>query len=414
MSTEFYIAKRLSGDKTTGSKLSRLMTHIAVASVALSIAVMIIALAVTKGFQTEVRNKAVGLTGHIVLSNYDANIAIENAPIDIDLADIPELLKIKGVLYAQPVATKGGIIKTEADVQGAVLKGVDASFNPRFFQDFLEDGQVPLFNDSVSSNKVLITKSLSKRLALRVDDDLTMYFIQDPPRVRRFTVSGIYNAPVDDQSDALILCDIRHIRRLNGWTAGQAGAVEVFIDDMQHLDNIAATIDDHMSYMISKEGKRLKVQTVADLYEQLFDWLALLDMNVNVVLVLMLLVAGFNMISGLLILVFEKTAMIGLLKALGMRNANVQKIFLYRASLITLKGMLWGNIVALLFCILQQQFHLIPLDPANYYLNSVPVLLQFWPLLLINVLGFVGITLLLALPVMVISYISPDKTIKSE
>ncbi len=413
MSTEFYIAGRMAGDKTSGSRLSRLMTRIAVVSVALSIAVMIIAIAVTKGFQSEIRDKAVGLTGHIILSNYDANATFETNPVDIALADIPGLLTIKGVLYAQPVATKGGIIKTGADVQGSVLKGVDATFNPRYFEDFLLKGEVPVFNDSVISNNVLIPLSLSKRLRLDIGDHFDMYFIQEPPRARRFTVAGIYNAPFDDISDSMILGDIRHIRRLNGWTSSQAGAVEVFIDDIRQLDVIAEEVNDHMSAMITTEGRRLKVQTVVDFYEQLFDWLSLFDMNMVVVLVLVLLVAGCNMISGLLILVFEKTAMVGLLKALGMRNAGVQKVFLYRASFITLRGLLWGNVLALSLYWLQQQFQLFPLNPANYYLSSVPVLLHFQSWLAVNILGFAGITLLLALPVLVISYISPDKTIKS-
>ncbi|MCL2097668.1 MAG: ABC transporter permease [Bacteroidales bacterium] len=408
------MAKRMAGKTGSGSRLSKLMARIAVVSVMLSMAVMIIAIAVTAGFQNEVRKKAVDLTGHIILSNYDSNISFEATPVAIAQANIPELLKIKGVLIVRPSATKGGIIKTADEVQGAVLKGFDADVGLSAFADYLVEGELPTFSDSAITNKALMPVSLAKRLFLKVGDSFDMYFIQDPPRVRNFVVSGLYNAPFDNVSDALILADIKHIRRLNGWTNEQVGAVEIFINDMANLTRIAEQIDDLMAYTITDEGRRLKVETVADLYMQLFDWLNLLDMNVVVILVLMLLVAGFNMISGLLILVFEKTAMIGLIKAMGMRNVGVQRIFLYRAAFIVLKGMLWGNIIALSFCLLQYYFHLVPLDPANYYMSYVPIMLRAWPLIAVNVFGFIGITLLLALPVLVIARISPDKTIKSE
>ena len=414
MNFELFMARRMAGKTVSGSRLSKLMTRIAVVSVALSIAVMIIAIAVLAGFQNEIRKKAVDLTGHILLTNYDSNISFEATPVDIAQANISELLKIKGVVSVRPTATKGGIIKTTDEVQGAILKGIAPNTPIASFADYLVKGELPAFSDSATSNKVLMPVSLAKRLLLKVGESFEMYFIQEPVRVRKFEISGLYNAPFDNASDALILADIRHIRRLNNWTSEQVGAVEIFIDDINRLQPIAEEISELMAYTITDEGRRLKVQTVADIYMQLFDWLNLLDMNVVVILVLMLLVAGFNMISGLLILVFEKTAMIGLIKAIGMRNAGVQRIFLYRAAFVALKGMFWGNIIALGFCLLQYHFHLIPLDPANYYMDYVPISLGAWPLVAVNVFGFIGITLLLALPVLVISRISPDKTIKSE
>ncbi len=412
--TSLYIARKLSGAQNSGHRLSRLTSRIAMVSVALSTAVMVIAMAVIAGFQMEIKSKAVGLTGHILLSNYDANTSFETQPIDLALADIPSLLKIKGIDYAQPVGTKGGIIKTDDEVQGAVLKGIDATFNPRYFREYIVEGAMPVITDTATSNEVLVPLRLARQLHLTTGSSFDMYFIQDPPRVRRFTISGLYNAPLEDMTDVLIVGDLRHVRRLNGWTSAQAGSVEVFVDDIDRLDPLAAQVDDMMSYNITEDGVRLKVQTVADLYPQLFDWLNLLDMNVAVLLVLVLLVAGFNMISGLLIIVFEKTAMVGLLKALGMRNTGVQRIFLYRTAFITLKGMCWGNVIGLGCCLLQQWFHLFPLDPSMYYVDSAPILLRFWPLLAVNVFGFLGITLLQALPVLVISYISPDKTIKRD
>lgn len=414
MNFELFMAKRMAGKTLPGNRLSKLMARIAVVSVALSMTVMIVAIAVLAGFQNEIRKKAVDLTGHIVLTNYDSNTSFEASPIDLAQANIPELLKIKGVIAVRPSATKGGIIKTTEEVQGAVLKGVDAHTDLSSFSDYLVEGELPVFADSATSNQVLLPVALAKRLLLKVGDSFSIYFIQDPPRARSLVISGLYNAPFDNVSDALVIADIKHIRRLNNWTKEQVGAVEIFIDNMENLQPIAEQIDEMMAYTISNEGRRLKVQTVADLYMQLFDWLNLLDMNVALILVLVLLVAGFNMISGLLILVFEKTAMIGLVKALGMRNAGVQRIFLYKAAFITLKGMFWGNIIALGFCLSLYYFHWLPLDPANYYMSYVPVLLRPWPLIAVNVFGFIGITLLLTLPVLVISRVSPDKTIKSE
>jgi lipoprotein-releasing system permease protein len=412
-STEFYIARRITADKTSGTKLSRLMVRIATGSVAISLTVMLVAIAVTAGFRHGIYSKAVGLTGHVILSNYDANTSFEAAPIDIDRAEIPDMLQLPGVRHAQPIATKGGMIKAGDEIQGAVLKGVDKTYDPQFFRSCLVEGDVPVYSDTALSNAVLVPLRLSRQLHLHTGSRFDMFFIQNPPRVRRFTVSGIYNAQLDDMTNALVLCDINHVRNLNGWRTTQASAVEVFADDMAHMHTVAETIDDFQAFHISDEGLRLKVQTVADLYQFLFDWLNLLDMNVWIILVLMILVGGFNMVSGLLILVFEKTSMIGLLKALGMRNAGLQRIFLYRAAFITLKGMLWGNVIALSLCLLQQQFHLVTLDPATYYTDSVPMLLQPLSILLVNVFGFAGITLLLALPVLIISRISPARTIIS-
>ncbi|MDR3185064.1 MAG: FtsX-like permease family protein [Prevotellaceae bacterium] len=413
-SAEFFIARRITTDKTNGTKLSRLMVRIATGSVAVSLTVMLLAIMVTAGFQSEIRNKAVGLTGHVVLSNYDGNTSFEAAPIDIRRADIPAIMRLKGVRHAQPVATKGGIIKTNDEIQGAVLKGMDATCDPQFFSSCLVTGEVPAYTDTALSNRVLVPLRLARQLRLDTGSRFDMYFVQEPLRVRRFTVGGIYNAQLDDMVNALVVCDINHIRTLNGWSREQASAVEVFTNDFAQMNTVAETIDDMQAFNMDEEGVRLKVQTVTDLYQFLFDWLNLLDMNVWIILVLMLLVGGFNMISGLLIMVFEKMSMIGLLKALGMRNAGVQRVFLYRAAFITLRGMLWGNLIAFALVLLQQHFHFIALDPVTYYVDSVPVLLQPVPVLLVNVFGFIGITLLLALPVLIISRISPDRTIKAE
>jgi lipoprotein-releasing system permease protein len=413
-STEFFIARRITTDKTTGTKLSRLTVRIATGSVAVSVAVMLLAMMVLAGFQSEIRDKVVGLTGHVVLNNYDGNMSFEAAPIDIGRADIPAILRLKGVRHAQPVATKGGIIQTNDEIQGAVLKGVDGTYDPQFFNSCLVEGEVPAYSDTVLSNRVLVPLRLARQLRLDTGSRFDMYFVQSPPRVRRFTVGGIYNAQLDDMVNALVVCDINHIRTLNGWSREQASAVEVFTGDFKQMDAVAETIDDMQAFNMDDDGVRLKVQTVTDLYPFLFDWLNLLDMNVWIILLLMLLVGGFNMISGLLIMVFEKTSMIGLLKALGMRNAGVQRIFLYRAAFITLKGMVWGNLIAFAAGLLQQHFHFIALNPVTYYVDSVPVLLQPVPMLLVNVFGFAGITLLLALPVLVLSRISPDRTIKAE
>jgi lipoprotein-releasing system permease protein len=402
----------MTADRTAGTRLSRWMVHIATASVAVGVAVIIVSVAVVTGFKNEIRQKAVGFNGNITLTNYDYNASFETLPVNIEDAFLPELRALEGVAQAQVYATKGGIIRTKDIIQGAMLKGVSTDFDWRFFRSNLVDGELFPLSDTVSTNAVLLSKRLAALLHLKTGDAFEMYFIQDPPRVRKFTISGLYDAQLEEIDKVMILCDIAHIRRLNGWRPNQVSGIEIFTDRLEDTDALAEQIGELAAFHITENGTRLKVRTIRDYFAPLFDWLDLLDLNVVIILSLMIVVAGFNMISGLLILLFEKISMIGLLKALGMQNRNVQKVFLYRAAFILGKGLLWGNLIGLACCLIQQQWGLITLNPENYFLSVAPIHLNFFYLLAVNGFAFFGIMLMLALPALFITHVSPDKTMR--
>ena len=414
MNTNFYIARRLLSDKASGTNLSRLMVRIAMASVALGVAIMIVAVAVVIGFKNEIRNKAVGFNGNISLTNYDANESFESSPIRIANAFLPEISALQGVTHAQVYATKGGIIKTKDAIQGVMLKGVSSDFDWTFFEKHLVAGNVFSVIDTATTNSVLISKRLSALLNLHTGDAFEMYFIQEPPRVRKFTISGVYDAQLEEIDKIFILCDLAHIQRINGWSKDQVSGVEIFVDKLDNTEAIAEQISELAAYHITNEGRRLKVHTVYDYFSNLFDWLELLDLNVLVILSLMIIVAGFNMISGLLILLFEKISMIGLLKALGMRNANIQMVFFHYAAFILLKGLLFGNIFGIACCLIQQRFQLITLNPENYFVSVVPIHLDVLNIFAINIFAFVGIIIMLTCLALFITRISPDKTMRTE
>ena len=414
MNTNFYIARRIAADKTSGTNLSQLMVRIAMASVALGMAVMIVSVAVVIGFKNEIRNKAVGFNGNITLTNYDANESFESSPIRVEDAFIPEILNLQGVTHAQVYATKGGIIKTKDAIQGVMLKGISSDFDWTFFEKHLVSGAIFSVIDTAITNSVLLSKRLAAMLDLQIGDAFEMYFIQDSPRVRKFTISGIYDAQLEEMDKILILCDISHIRRVNGWRANQVSGVEIFTDKLENTEIVAEQVGELAAYHITEEGTRLKVHTVFDYFSNLFDWLGLLDLNVLIILSLMIVVAGFNMISGLLILLFEKISMIGLLKALGMRNFDIQKVFFYRAAFILTKGLLLGNIFGIACCLIQQHFQLITLNPENYFVSVAPIHLDWLNIFAINIFAFIGIAIMLALPALFITRISPDKTMRVE
>jgi lipoprotein-releasing system permease protein len=404
----------MTADRTAGTRLSRLMGRIATVSVAVGVAVMIVSVAVITGFKNEIRYKAIGFNGSITLTNYDYNQSFETTPINIEDAFIPELLSIDGVTHTQVYATKGGIIKANDIIQGAMLKGIASDFDAHFFRSNLAGGELFSVSDTALTNAVLLSTRLAALLNLKIGHTFEMYFIQEPPRVRKFSVSGLYNAQLEEIDKVVILCDIGHIRRLNGWQPNQISGIEIFIDDLAHMNDIALQIDKLAAYHITDEGTRLRVRTVRDYFSNLFDWLDLLDLNVVIILTLMIVVAGFNMISGLLILLFEKISMIGLLKSLGMRNMDVQKVFLYRASFILFKGLVWGTIVGLACCFIQKYAGLITLNPENYFVSVVPIHLNVLYILFINVFAFIGIMLMLVLPALFITNVSPDKTMRIE
>jgi lipoprotein-releasing system permease protein len=373
---------------------------------------MIISVSIVTGFKKEITNKIVGFGSHIQILNFDSNESYETQPISKDQQFLSKLKSEPYVVNIQEFATKAGIIKSGTDIQGVVLKGIGSDFDWTFFRNYIIRGSTFTVTDSVRTNKVLISKYIANLLKLEVGDEFIMYFIQDPPRMRRFEVSGIYETSLEEFDRTFVLADIKHIQRLNDWNDNQISGFEITVSDFRHLAELTYDVMNTVGYGFEADGSKLKVININDKYPQIFDWLNLQDMNVIIILLLMLVVAGVNMVAGLLILILDRTNMIGILKALGAVNFSIRKIFLYQSGFLIIKGLFWGNLVGLGICLIQKYFQVMKLDQTSYYLTSVPVNLNLSHLLGLNLITCIVILLILIIPSVVISRISPVKAIK--
>jgi lipoprotein-releasing system permease protein len=412
LNTELFIVRRMIGSRKEGGGFSRSIVGIATFGIALSLAVMIVAVSIITGFKKEIADKVTGFGAHIQILNLDSNLSYETAPVPSGLECVEQLNEIDGIKNVQAFAIKAGIIKTGEEIHGAVLKGIDSSYDWSFIEKHLNEGAVIQVSDTLRSNMVVLSAYTAKLLKLGIGDRFTMYFIQDPPMARTFTISGIYNTTLEQFDKLFIFADIKQVQRLNNWRKGEVSGYEVLIDEIDDLPAMSSAVREAVAFDFLDDGSRLKVETIQEKNRQIFDWLELQDMNVVVLIILMLVVAGINMISGLLILILERTNMIGIMKALGTTNASVRKIFLYQSGYLTLIGLLWGNLFGLGICLAQKYLGLITLDPASYYLDTVPINLNLLHLLMLN-LGTIVITyLFLLLPSMIIARISPDRSIR--
>jgi lipoprotein-releasing system permease protein len=390
------------------------MSIIAVISIALGVAVMILSIAIVTGFKKEISDKLVGGNSHIQITNFDSNYSFETNPVVVDTGIINKLNKVEGVKHIQKFVTKGGIIRTEHDNQGVMLKGIDTDFDWAFFSNCLDEGQIFSINDTATVNEVLISRKLAQLLRLKLGDKFDVYFVQEPARVRRFTVCGIYSTQLDELDKSLVLCDIKHLQRIYGWSKNQISGLEINVDDIKNIKILNNQISDMLTFNTFEDGSLLEVNDVMELYPHLFAWLDLLDTNVVIILLLTIAVAGFNMLSGLLIMLLERTSMIGILKSLGMQGANVSKLFLYRTAFIVVKGFIIGNIVGIACCLLQQHFGIIRLDATNYFVSTVPINLNAVHIILLNVASAFVILLVQIIPLQIITKITPEKTIRFE
>lgn len=373
---------------------------------------MIIAIAVVTGFKKEISEKTIGFGSHIQIINYDGNRSYETRPISKNQNFIPKIKQIEGVRHIQVFALKPGIIKTDTDIQGVVLKGIGPDFDWSFFKKSLVEGNTFELSDTVTTNKTIISKTLASLLKLEVGDNFAMYFVQQPYRLRKFTISGIYDTKMAEFDKIFIFGDIRHVRKLNDWKDDQVSGFEILVDDFDKINDLTVKVDDIAGFTFFDDGSKLKVQSIIDKYPTIFDWLGLQDLNAIILIVIMLVVAGINMISGLLIIILERTKMIGVLKAMGAENTLIRKIFLIQSSFIVLRGLIFGNLIGISLCLLQKEFSFIKLDEASYYLSTVPIHLNAINILLLNLGTFIVTIAMLVVPSMVISRISPEKTIK--
>ncbi len=412
MNIEFFIAKRIVSERQQENRISRPIVTIAVIGIALGVAAMIISTATVTGFKNQIRDKVIGFGSHIQILNLDSNDSYETTPVNKNQEFLPNLSSLPGVKHIQVFGTKAGIIKTDTEIQGVVLKGIGSDFSWDFFEKSLIEGELFTVLDSIKTNKVLISKYISDLLKLKVDDSFTMYFVQDPPRVRKFTVSGVYETSLEDFDKIFILADIGHIQKLNNWDDNQVSGFEITIDDFKDIQVKKWEAQNIVGFELNESGKRLRVLSIIDKYPQIFDWLNLQDLNVWIILTLIFLVAGFNMVSSLLILILERTNMIGILKALGTRNWSIRKVFLYQSAYLILKGLFWGNLIGIGFCLIQFHFGIIKLDQASYYLSEVPINLNLFIVLGLNVGTLILTIVMLLVPSYLISRISPVKTIR--
>ena len=412
MNLPYFIAQRLIKGRREETSFSRPVNVIAIIGIAMGLAVMILAVSILTGFKQQIRDKIVGFGSNIQILNFDTNLSLETIPVSDSVSFIPEIKQMPGISHIQVFATKAGIIKTGDAIQGVVLKGVGSDFDWRFFESNIVDGSVFTVTDTGRSNQVIISKKISDMLRLKTGDSFAMYFVQDPPRSRKFTVSGIYETSLEEFDKMYVYCDIGHIKRLNGWEDDQVSGFEIFIDDFDDLDGMTKAVRDVVGYRLVENEPQFRVTNIRQRYPQIFDWLNFQDLNVIIIITLMLLVAGFNMISGLLILILEKTNMIGIFKALGSENGTIRKVFLYQAAYLIGKGLLWGNIIGIGLALIQLKTGLITLDPSSYYIKMVPVNLELSHILLLNAGTMAAIILMLLIPSQLISRIAPVKAIK--
>ncbi len=401
---EFFISKKIISNNKGFSKP---IVNIAILGIALGLTIMILTLSIVTGFQKEIRDKVIGFGSHIQITNYDNNESFEGTSMNRNQPFLAELKNKSSIRHIQSFATKAGIIKTKEELQGVIVKGVGSDFDWEFFKKNIVEGESFTVSDSAKTDKILISKFHKEKLKLKLNDTIIIYFIENQQqRARRFSVCGIYSTGMGDLFDQIyVIADIAHIQKLNNWDKNQIAGFEVLIKDYEKLDATAEYVNELIGYTFL-------AKSIKEVNRQIFSWLDAQDINAVVVIVLMALVAAINMISALLILILEKTNMIGTLKALGMANRSVRKIFLFNASYIIGRGLVWGNIIGISFCLLQKYFHLISLDERTYYLAYIPINFNLLHILLLNGGTFAVCFIMLLLPSYVITYITPVKAMR--
>ncbi|HHW81927.1 MAG TPA: ABC transporter permease [Bacteroidales bacterium] len=415
MNTELFIAKRLyKGNQKKKKRVSTPAVSIAIAGIALGLVVMILSVSIVIGFKKEIRGKVIGFGSHIQITSFGDNNSYELNPIAVSDSLMSLITANSEIRHVQPYIIKPGIIKTDENFQGIVLKGVDDNYDWEFFKKNMVEGDIINADDTSGVNQAIISKDIADKLHLKLGDRFTTYFVQDPIRARRFDIKGIYQTNFEDYDKLYILTDMSLLAKLNQWDDDYASGLEVLVKDYNQLDLTTQNLFFDMASHRDKLDNTLYARSIKDINPIIFDWLNLLDMNVWIIIILMLVVSGFTMISGLLIIILERTNMIGILKAVGTRDFNIRKIFLYLSSFLILKGLFWGNIIALIICFAQKYLHIIKLNPEVYYTSYVPIDINLWNILIINVGTLIVSMLMMIGPSYLIAKISPAKSIKFE
>lgn len=409
MNLEYFIAKRLITAKHFKSSISAPIIKIAISAIAIGMIMMIVSVATGIGLQQKIREKVSAFNGHIIISNYDNNQSeVTLAPISIKQNFYPKFISVPEVSHIQAIASKAGIIRTETAFEGIILKGVGPDYRWSNIKEYIVSGKLPDFSKGINQ-EVVISQFLANRLNLKVGDSFNTFFIKENqnqlPNIRRFEITGIFNSGFQEFDGTYIIGDIRHIQRINKWSTDEVGAFEVFVSDFDKIKTIGDEV-------YQQTGSTLDTKTIIEKYSYIFEWLKLFDFNIIVILSIMILVATINMVVALLVLILERTQMIGILKALGASNWSVRKIFLYNAFYLIARGLFWGNLIGITLLLMQQYFGIIKLNPENYYVNQAPVYLNWGYILLLNLLTVTVCSLVLLIPSYIITKISPVKAIR--
>ena len=402
------MAKRLIS--VSKGKITSSAVKIAVISVSLSVAVMLISMAVIIGFKNEIVNKAIGFSSAVNIVNRESAENLETKPISIEQDFYPLIENEKGITKIQPYIIKPAVFKSETQIMGVALKGISSVYDNSFFEKNMVSGVFEV-NDTTGGKKIVISKKMADLLNLHSGDNLIAYFIQNPLRMRKFIISGIYSTGLEEYDKLVAFVDMSELQRLNSWTDKQITGFEVMIDDFSHLDEMTELVRNYAGYKINEDGSMLKISSVKENNRQLFDWITLTEMNVWVILAIMFFVAFINMSTALLIIIFEKASMIGLMKAVGSTNWLIRKIFILQSLYILFRGIIIGNAIALVMILLQHYFHLIPLDSSSYYVDYVPSEFQLWYFIAIDIATVLIMSIMLIIPSFAVSKMQPAKVI---
>ncbi|MDD6896267.1 MAG: ABC transporter permease [Prevotellaceae bacterium] len=415
MNFPLFIAKRIYTDKGDKRKVSRPAIHIATIGVAIGLAVMIITVSVVLGFKHTIRDKVIGFGSHIQVANFMAMQSTDSYPICIDDSMMNVVKHIEGIRHAQRYAMAQGILKTDSDFLGIAFKGVSEEYDWNFIKENLKSGEIPSFSDKEASNKLLISTNTASTLKLKVGDRIFGYFVGDNGvRARRFTIAGIYETNMSQFDNSMCFTDLFTSRKVNNWKDGQCSGAELTVKDFSQLEATAQNVVEKINRKADHYGDIMVSQTIYEAYPQIFSWLSLLDINVWIILVLMICVAGFTMISGLLIIILERTQMIGTLKALGATNATIRHTFLWFAVFVIGRGILFGDIFSMLLIVLQKTTGIVSLDPATYYVSEAPMEINIPAFVVLNAVTLIVSILILIAPSYLISHIHPAKSMRYE
>ena len=398
----FFARKIIKGSKNSFSKP---IIRISIVAISLGIAMMTLSLAIVEGFQKEIEKKVIGFGAHIQVTNYESKGLLESKAISTNRDFYHQIDSIDGISHVQVYAHKGAILKTDDQNYGAVIKGISSDFDWSFFKQYIKEGDILKIADSSRSNELLISENIAQKLQVGINDEILVYFVQQPPRLRKLKISGIYNTGLGEMDDRMVFTDIRHIQKINGWEDHQVGGFEILIKDLKDLERMTEAVYQNIDYDLTAHSIR---ETRMDI----FNWLELQDINVVIIITLLILVCGIDMISALLILILERTQMIGILKAIGAQNASIRKIFLYNAAYLILMGLFFGNLIGLGAAYAQLEFGFLKLPQEAYFIDTVPIAIDFGKLLLLNIGTLVLCLLMLLIPSNLVAKISPVKSIR--